>query len=436
MLLAAGSALLALSMALGSAPLPFTPWVWTAMVGSVACGALTLGATFAWQSVTHPARWSNVWLAGLMAAGVIWRLCAIPAEHMLSDDAPRYVWDGKVVAHGINPYVYPPAAPEVAHLQTDAVDLKINHPSVRTCYPPVAQLLFAAAWWLTPGSLLGFQLLSLWAEIVTWLLLASALARWDKPRANLLLAIASPLLIIEGYLPGHKDLLGLPFLMMFVVAILRQWPRRAGIAFALACMIKPLPLVLLPAAVRALTERSGLRAGVWFGLAGLVTAAVFYAPFASAGEHLFGSMLLMAHKWSFNGTVAALLEAVLSPVWARGICGGLLLGGAVASAFWRRDVVSRWLLALTVMVAVSPVLFPWYLVWMVPLLVLRPDPALLALVVLAPLSEIVVVDWVIGGVWSPSPWATLIIFAPFYGLLALGAARRWGMFSVGERAFE
>ena len=38
----------------------------------------------------------------------------------LSDDMFRYVWDGRVQAHGISPYRYPPDAPQLVFLR-DAV---------------------------------------------------------------------------------------------------------------------------------------------------------------------------------------------------------------------------------------------------------------------------------------------------------------------------
>ena len=60
-----------------------------------------------------------------------------------SDDAYRYVWDGRVQAAGINPYRYAPADPALAELRDDAIFPKINRAEYAvTIYPPVAQMFF------------------------------------------------------------------------------------------------------------------------------------------------------------------------------------------------------------------------------------------------------------------------------------------------------
>ena len=73
----------------------------------------------------------------------------------LSDDIYRYVWDGLVQQAGINPYHYPPEAPELGFLRDETIFPMINRKSALTIYPPAAQLFFRAArlavarpiWW-------------------------------------------------------------------------------------------------------------------------------------------------------------------------------------------------------------------------------------------------------------------------------------------------
>jgi hypothetical protein len=426
-LLAAGTTLAGGAAFAGHCHGDYAAWVHGILVFGVIGGALVLLAVVLWRNE----RPGSVWLAVVLVAAVSFRLLAAQADGKeLSDDAARYHWDGKVLAHGINPYLHAPDDPRLAQLPRHAIDERINHPWVRTCYPPLAELLFAAAYLLSPGRLAGLHALTLAAEMLTWGLLAGQLRRRKSSRAWLLVAAWSPLFIFEGSLPGHSDLLGLPFFTLFLLALLRRRAAAAGVFLALAALVKPVPLIFLPAALRELGRRGSLRL-----LAALVaTVVLFYLPFREAGFGLFSSTLLMATDWSFNGSLGALLERALPMAQAHAVAIALCAAWVLAAARYGADLLSRMLLAFAAVVVCTPTLFPWYLVWVFPLLVLRPDPALLALGTLAVLAEEVVAGFHASGVWAPAPWAGVAQYAPFYALLGLGAWRGWGMFRRGTRA--
>ena len=78
--------------------------------------------------------WSPRWRCGLPSA---------PFTPSLSDDAYRYVWDGKVQLAGQNPYRFAPADRRLDGVRY-ADRGRINHPRLRTVYPPLAELGFAA----------------------------------------------------------------------------------------------------------------------------------------------------------------------------------------------------------------------------------------------------------------------------------------------------
>ena len=65
-----------------------------------------------------------------------------PPAH--SDDVHRYLWDGEVQRAGINPYRYPPDAPELVALRDDNWG-RINNRALPTIYPPLAEAAFAAS---------------------------------------------------------------------------------------------------------------------------------------------------------------------------------------------------------------------------------------------------------------------------------------------------
>ncbi len=107
--------------------------------------------------------------------GVFFRLLLLLAIPALSDDFYRFVWDGRLLLKGINPYTILPAD----FVQT--VDFhrvigertifeKLNSPNYYTVYPPLNQLIFAASAGLAQGSLFGnviaLRVFILLAEVV------------------------------------------------------------------------------------------------------------------------------------------------------------------------------------------------------------------------------------------------------------------------------
>ena len=53
----------------------------------------------------------------ILLFALLFRLSLVPMETFLSSDIYRYIWDGRVQAAGkVNPYLYPPADKNLAHL--------------------------------------------------------------------------------------------------------------------------------------------------------------------------------------------------------------------------------------------------------------------------------------------------------------------------------
>ncbi len=61
---------------------------------------------------------SNLWC--IVVLGLVFRAVILPSNQIQEDDVYRYLWDGKVFAHGINPYQYSPAE------TNDYLDFKIK----------------------------------------------------------------------------------------------------------------------------------------------------------------------------------------------------------------------------------------------------------------------------------------------------------------------
>ena len=114
--------------------------------------AITLTATAAWMLVVREV------LAGryrpgfreALALAVAARAAVLLLEPALSDDINRYLWEGRMVLSGINPYAHAPSDPALAALRDARWEL-INNPDIPAAYPPAVQYALAVGAWLVSG---------------------------------------------------------------------------------------------------------------------------------------------------------------------------------------------------------------------------------------------------------------------------------------------
>jgi len=397
-----------------------------------------------------------LWL--IVGFAAIFRLTLISASPHLSDDIYRYVWDGRVAAHGINPYFYPPEAAQLSHLRDATIFPHVNHAHIPTIYPPVAQFFFVGMYRLAPGTL-PLRVALLLFDFSTLALLQLLLKRLSRPIEWLLIYAWNPLLVVEIAGNGHLDSFGIFLLAASLLFLFSRRPFGGAVGLALSALTKFLAGALLPF---FLPRRRG---------AAVVSVALFvvviltcYAPFAAAGSRLFEGVRIYADKWRFNDSVFALVfEAVRSMipqhrvveairadrmtadavtiasrttdfalVYAKAIVGAafLALYAALLVGFWRRrgkmaeDAPLVFAMpVLAALLLLAPTLHPWYVLWMLPFLTLRPNRAWILFTGTVVLSYWVLVGYVNEGVWRENPVVKWLEYLPFYLLLCYDAWR-------------
>ena len=191
--------------------------------------------------------------AAVWGVAVLARVSLLPLAPELSDDVYRYLWDGRVLSEGTNPYSHAPADDALTALRAPWHD-RINHPDVPTIYPPVAQLLFALAS-AVGGTVLAAKALWLVLDLGCGLLLQRVAVRTGRrPAPVLLWYLWSPLLVVETGWSAHFDAAGL-FLMAALLWLAagrgsprapRARPAAMGAVLALATLVKVAPAALLP----------------------------------------------------------------------------------------------------------------------------------------------------------------------------------------------
>ncbi len=362
----------------------------------------------------------------ILAIALASRAIVLFSPILFDDDIYRYIWDGKVLVHGFNPFVYPPQADELAGLR-DVHWAQIGYPEVRTIYPPGSQLLFALSRLLGLGSVLGLKSFLMLFDIANIVLILKLLARFGRPRTLAIVYAWSPLAIKEFQNSGHLE----PAMIFFLLLAFYFWTRSrpnlvwAGLSFGAALLVKFVPVLLLPAAWRHGRWKSLVCAG------GLV--AVLYLPFAGAGKLLFSGACVYSQYWTFNyGLFAILLAAqerllpgyaIASMPPARLLSALLIVGYAIyaGATFDTRDRSALPRTArnvLAVCLLLMPVLDPWYVCWLLPFLCFAPSAGLLALTVTCNLSYLYYVQATFP-VWIP-----IAEYVPVFLLLVVEFLRR------------
>lgn len=395
-------------------------------------------------------------LARLLGVAAVLRVILLPLPPALSDDALRYVWDGRVVAAGDNPYLLAPEDPRLAPLRDDSWRV-MPHKHVPTVYPPLALLLFTVVGF-SPAPFLSLKIILAFADWLGCLLLARLAMRLGAPVGRAAWYAWNPLVTLEIAGQGHIDGLMLPLMILAVFWLTGPArPGWAGAAAASGILAKLVPLIALPVWARSLGaatpgdgffarhRRSAIFLAVTAGLAGACLMPVLW----STGGVPPG-LVTYGVSWEFNGPLYEPLWRLIDladPVdeIKRGLDGAKDLTGMYEGGLWnalyhyvypqmlaklalaacfaafllrelvrgprRHPVEASGRLFTAVLLAASTV-YPWYVLWTLPWAALGRRSAGLALSFLVPLSYLPQHTDV-----PLFPWVWAVIWLPFFALL-------------------
>jgi alpha-1,6-mannosyltransferase len=300
----------------------------------------------------------RVVVIGLVLAAV-WHIEFLRLPSGTDDDIHRYVWDGRLQRLGYNPYIVVPSDPAAKGLHTPETR-NLNNPDLPSPYPAGAQLFFRAVATLQESTF-ALKVAFVVCEFAIVFVLLDVL-RCTQQGAHLVLAYAwNPLLAIEVAGSGHIDIVGALLLAVSAAALVRRWRATAAVGLGLAIAVKLLPVVLLPLYWKRVRIRDAALAAAVVGL--------LYVPFLNHGRIPIGSLGTYLQSFRFNGPVFAALDQVAPPQLLAGLA--VLVG--LVTATWLRSAAPEWspdLFAwpMAASLLCAPVVFPWYLLWLLPFL--------------------------------------------------------------------
>jgi hypothetical protein len=318
----------------------------------------------------------------------------------LSDDIYRYLFDGRQLLSGVNPYTLSPVEAGRSNASMVALAEKVNHSELVTLYPPAAQLLFAAG--ALSGSVTGMKLFLIGLDLLLILLILRLLSALELPSWRAIFYAWHPLSVIEIAASGHIDGAGILFVFLALCACFPRprggkdflkgpadsdfpgnrvfLPFTGGVVFSIAVLVKLFPVVFLPGYLRFLRGH-----GRWFFLLGFVIGCLLLMlPFLPDIRNSLATLQRYGATWEFSGflfrslrnlfssgMVARVMLGVLFAlviVWCHGHRpgGGRLTtpagSGMPPEALKTGYVISLGFLLLT------PTLHPWYALYLLAFL--------------------------------------------------------------------
>ncbi len=367
-----------------------------------------------------PAFCSKAALPLILGSAALFRLAVVFAPPQLSTDILLYIWDGRLINHGINPYHWAPNAQPLRFLRDSVIWNSMEYKSYQSIYMPVSQGVFAFANAVFGSNAVGYKFLYMLFDFGVIGLLLVILKRLGRPLTQVIWYAWCPLPITEVSLAGHQDIVGVFFLLAAFALAMRGRKTVPWVALLLAAsvMTKGFSLLLIPLFVRV----HGRAFAAWAacGLLYLGLPLWVFLPQFLHGMHqylenvhvnagLFGWVNLALHlvfKRSHYAITEKLSDAAILGV-----------------TFWsvRRPIESyaellrRSLIVLGVALLVLPTLFPWYLLWVLAFVPLTEQKPRFAFVLLSGTSILLYTYYYsFQAYW----WVSVAEYGPFYLMLA------------------
>lgn len=221
----------------------------------------------------------------LLAFGIIFRLVFLIAEPNLSQDFYRFIWDGELVSHLVNPYLNVPNTlieksdliiANAQELYEGMGNLSARHYSN---YPPLNQLIFAIAALLGEKNILASVIVMrstiILADIGILYFGRKLLKNINQSPHLIFWYFLNPLVLIE--LTGNLHFEGV-MLFFFVWSLyllsVHKW-QWAAVVYACSISVKLIPLLFLPLFLNYFKFKKSI---LFYGIIGL-TSLLLFTPF-------------------------------------------------------------------------------------------------------------------------------------------------------------
>ncbi len=372
----------------------------------------------------HIQKW---FLPFIILSGLIFRITLIPTEPSTSDDYYRYVWEGKMIANGYNPYEYAPGDTALNKLHSNILPEKVTFKKLTTIYPPAAQVLFTAAYTIGGETPLGLKIFFLLAELCSLLLIIKLLRYSGKNTRYVLLYAWLPLPIMEYMINAHIDVAALPFFLAFVLFVLKEKPTPAAIMFALCFLMKSYAVFALPLLLYKISFK---KISTFIPVAVVIIIAA-YIPFLNQRHSLTDMLSTYLVNWEFNGSFFNLFKLItLDGIKLRMLCLALLAVSVLYVSFAVKLPMYKLTWIYICVAAFTTTVYPWYLGWLAVLLPFTEFYSVVVLFFMINFTNITPY----GQIWREHYDVIFVEYLIFYVALFFDFKRHKGELIIGRMA--
>ena len=258
----------------------------------------------------------------LNAFAVLFRLIFLFSLPTLSQDFYRFIWDGRLILAGLNPYLYTPnelivSSPELfSEMNTLHNGMGRLSAKYFSNYPPIHQIPFILASLIFKKSIFGsvvvIRIILIIADLGILIYTKKLLKKLKLPTRSVYWFILNPLVIIE--LTGNLHFEGL-MLCFFIMALYfihsKKW-HMASIAMASSIAVKLIPILSLPLVVNKL----GWKKSIVFYITTGCVIVILFLPFFSLDflENYSATIGLWFSNFEFNASIYYLFKWALTKV--------------------------------------------------------------------------------------------------------------------------
>ncbi|WP_439340452.1 glycosyltransferase 87 family protein [Thalassobellus citreus] len=334
---------------------------------------------------------SNINFLTYLAFG--FRAIFILAIPNLSQDFYRFIWDGRMILEGFNPYLFTVESFiskdvfPVAQAQELYTGMGVLNASHFTNYPPINQLCFVIAGLFSGNSILGsaivMRLLIIFADFGTLYFGKKLLEKLKLPVYNIFWYVLNPFIIIE--LTGNLHFEGIMiFFLVWSLYLLHveKWPW-AAVVLALSISTKLIPIIFLPLFFQWFVKRDDKKwiptfGGItklikFYGIVAFITLLLFL-PFYSSEfiNNYTQTVALWFQKFEFNASLYYIAREIgytfrgYNEIEIIGkVMALLVVLFSLAISFFRKnkttvELITAMLLVLSFFYFTTTTLHPWY----------------------------------------------------------------------------
>lgn len=331
----------------------------------------------------YNAQKEKISFSSILSLSVVLRLLLLFSIPDLSNDFYRFIWDGRLINLGFNPYLSLPNefinTDNFLLLGKDANELYSGQGNLSignyTCYPPINQFFFYIAAFISPQSIFGsiiiLRIFMILADVGTIFIGRKILRKLNLPVSNIILFALNPLIILELTGNLHFEGITIFFLMLAIYSLFNAKIIKSAVWIAFSISVKLIPLIFIPLFLKKLGQLNLIRYLIYSG----VVSILLFLPFLSSGliDNFMSSIDLYFRKFEFNASFYYIIRWIgfelkgwniiqkVGPILGLAIFIIVLLFAIIPKNQNPQRLMVSMLFTITIYYLLSTTVHPWYI---------------------------------------------------------------------------